>query len=43
MIARGSRLRPLAFGQNLLSITAPGANENTLLRILYRGQYRSMW
>jgi hypothetical protein len=43
MLARGSRLRPLGFGQNLLSVTAPGADEDTRLRLLYRGLYRSMW
>ena len=43
MIARGSRLRPLAFGQNLLSVTAPGADENTRLRLSWRGLYRSLF
>jgi hypothetical protein len=43
MLARGSRLRPLRFGQNLLSITAPGADEDTRLRILWRGKYGSLW
>lgn len=43
MLARGSLLRPLRFGQNLLSVTAPGADENTRLRLSYRGQYRSLW
>lgn len=43
MLARGSRLRPLAFGQNKLSVTAPGATSATRLRLLYRGQHRSMW
>lgn len=42
MIARGSRLRPLAFGQNLLSITAPGATIDTRLRLVWRSQYRSL-
>jgi hypothetical protein len=43
MIARGSRLNPLAFGQNLLSITAPGATSATRLRLSWRGMYRSLW
>lgn len=43
MLARGSRLRPLAFGQNLLSITAPGADADTRLRLSWRGLYRSLF
>lgn len=43
MLALGSRLRPLAFGQNLLSVTAPGATEDTKLRLSWRGQYRGLW
>jgi hypothetical protein len=43
MLAFGSVLEPLAFGQNLLSVTAPGATSATRLRLLYRGQYRSLW
>lgn len=43
MLAFGSVLRPLAFGQNMLSVTAPGATSATRLRLLYRSQYRSMW
>jgi hypothetical protein len=43
MLARGSILRPLKFGQNKLSVTAPGATEDTRLRLSYRGQYRSLW
>lgn len=43
MLARGSRLRPLAFGTNKLSITAPGATDETQLLLSFRGQYRSMW
>jgi hypothetical protein len=43
MVAFGSRLRPLAFGQNKLSVTAPEADENTRLRLSWRGQHRSLW
>lgn len=43
MIAFGSILKPLKFGQNLISVTAPGATEDTVLRISWRGQYRSLW
>jgi hypothetical protein len=43
MLARGSVLRPLKFGQNLLSVTAPGATATTRLRLSWRGMYRSMW
>lgn len=43
MIAFGSLFKPLAFGQNQLSVTVPGATSATRLRILYRGQYRSLW
>lgn len=43
MIAFGSLFKPLAFGQNQLSVTVPGATSDTRLRILYRGQYRSLW
>lgn len=43
MIAFGSVFKPLAFGQNLLSITAPGATEDTALRLSWRGLYRSLW
>lgn len=43
MIARGSLLRPLRFGQNLISVTAPGATNDTVLRLSWRGKYRSLW
>lgn len=43
MVGMDSIFKPLRFGQNLLSITAPDATEDTRLRILYRGSYRSMW
>jgi hypothetical protein len=43
LLAFGARLRPLAFGQNKLSVTAPGADENTRLRLSYRSSYRSLW
>lgn len=42
MLARGSILRPLKFGQNKLSVTAPDADENTRLRLSYRAQHRSL-
>lgn len=43
MIGRGSRLAPLSLGQNLISITAPGATSETRLRLTWRGMHRSLW
>lgn len=43
MIAFGSRLRPLRFGENKLSITAPGATEDTRLRLSWRALHGSLW
>lgn len=43
MVGFDAVFKPLAFGQNMLSVTAPGATSATRLRLLYRGQYRSMW
>lgn len=43
MIARGSVLAPLTLGENLMSLTAPGATSATRLRLTWRGMHRSLW
>jgi hypothetical protein len=43
MVGFDAVFKPLAFGTNNLSVTAPGATSATRLRLLYRGQYRSMF
>lgn len=42
-VARGSRLVPFKAGANVLSVTAPGADGDTRLRLGWRGAYRSLW
>jgi len=42
MLARGSRREPLHPGDNVLSVSAPGANEDTRLRLSWRGRYRGL-
>lgn len=42
-VALGSRLVAFQPGVNLLNITAPGANENTRLRLRWRGRHRTAW
>lgn len=42
-VALGSLLRPFYPGRNTLDVAAPGASEDTVIRISYRPLYRSLW
>lgn len=43
MLARGSRTPPFSLGTTLVSVSAPGATSDTLLRLTWRGLHRSLW
>lgn len=43
LVARGSTLRPFYPGVNVLDVAAPGADENTRVRIRWRELHRSLW
>jgi hypothetical protein len=42
-VALGSTLRPFYPGQNVLSVTAPGGNDDTKIFLSWRELYRSLW
>lgn len=42
-LARGSRLRPFSRGTTLVDVTVPGATDETLLQLTWRGLHRSLW
>lgn len=42
-VARGSTLRPFYPGVNVMSVSAPGGDENTRVRLSWRELYRSLW
>lgn len=42
-VARGSSLRPFYPGTNVLSVTAPGGNADTRVRLSWREKFRSLW
>ncbi len=42
-VARGSQLTPFFPGLNVMSVSAPGSNENTRVRISWRELHRSLW
>jgi hypothetical protein len=42
-VALGSTLRPFYPGQNTLSVTAPGGNDNTKIFLSWRELFRSLW
>ena len=39
----GGALKPFQPGENILDVLAPGGDENTLVRLTWREQYRSAW
>jgi len=42
-LARGSRLVPFPLGTSTISVSAPGADESTTLRLSWRGLHRELW
>jgi hypothetical protein len=42
-LARGSRLVPFPLGTSAISVSAPGADESTALRLSWRGLHRELW
>jgi hypothetical protein len=43
LVSRGSTLRPFYPGTNVLSVTAPGGTEETLIVLSWREKFRSLW
>lgn len=42
-VSLGSRLSPFQSGENLLNVSAPGSNEDTIIRLSWRELFRSLW
>lgn len=42
-VSLGSRLSPFYPGENLLNVSAPGGGEDTIIRLSWREQFRSLW
>lgn len=42
-VERGSKLRPFQPGLNILNVTASGGTEDTVIRLIWREMYWSLW